>query len=502
MILHLRSPGSTSSNERAARATTGAVPPLDNAWLAFAGDYPDPSVLRDGSDYYCVHSSFEYSPGLLVWHSTDLTTWRPLAHALPQYDGDVWAPELVRHERTFYIYYKTTGGNHVVTAPHPAGPWSAPSDAGVGWIDPGHVVGPDGTCYLHLSDGHAVELQPDGLRVRGAASKVYAGWTIPADWRVEGFCLEGPKLFWRDGWCYLVSAQGGTAGPATSHMAIVARSRHPLGPWTDSPHNPLLHTADRSERWWSKGHATLFDTPDGRWFASYHAYERGYHTLGRQTLFAPVAWTADGWPRVVGSPEGLGIDRSSGMRMPLSDDFTTPTLGLQWQFFGEQRDDKYATGDGVLQLTGPTAVPADASPLAINPRDRAYAVEVEVELTGSGGEAGMLLWYNRHAFAGIALADQGVRYVRAAEGGFLLKPTDARRVRLRVVNDSHEIDFFAGDGDGWQRLPFSIEVSGFHHNTFGGFLSLRPALYAAGNAAARFRRFRYTPLNAGSLNDT
>jgi beta-xylosidase len=102
----------------------------------WAAIIPDPSVLRVGDDYYMVHSSFNYAPGLLIWHSTDLVNWQPLAYALPQYDGDVWAPELIRHDGTFYIYYKTSGGNHVVTSTRIEGPWSEPGNLMLGYIDP------------------------------------------------------------------------------------------------------------------------------------------------------------------------------------------------------------------------------------------------------------------------------------------------------------------------------------------------------------------------------
>ena len=82
----------------------------------FAGDYPDPSILRDGSDYYIVHSSFEYYPGLLIWHSTDLVNWTPVANALHKYVGSVWAPDLIKHDNKYYIYFPANDSNYVVTA--------------------------------------------------------------------------------------------------------------------------------------------------------------------------------------------------------------------------------------------------------------------------------------------------------------------------------------------------------------------------------------------------
>lgn len=110
--------------------------------------------------------------------------------------------------------------------------------------------------------------------------------------------LEGPKLLHKDGYYYMVSAEGGTAGPATSHMVVVARSKSVFGPWENSPYNPLVHTYSASDPWWSKGHGTLIDDAEGNWWVVYHAYAQGYHTLGRQTLIDPVEWTADGWVKL------------------------------------------------------------------------------------------------------------------------------------------------------------------------------------------------------------
>ena len=135
-----------------------------------AGDYPDPSVCRDGKDYYLTNSSFEYYPGLLIWHSTDLIHWERVCHALHQYVGSVYAPDLIKHNGMWYIYFPAGGTNWVVTAKTPEGPWSPPVDLKLrGFIDPGHVVGPDGKRYLYLSKGCIVQLTDDGQAIVGEA---------------------------------------------------------------------------------------------------------------------------------------------------------------------------------------------------------------------------------------------------------------------------------------------------------------------------------------------
>src|SRR5680860_1334074 len=106
----------------------------------FGGDYPDPSILRDGDDYYVVHSSFEYYPGLLIWHSKDLINWEPVTHALNKYIGSVWAPDLVKYNNKYYIYFPTNNEIYVVVADSIKGPWSEPINLKINNIDPGHVV--------------------------------------------------------------------------------------------------------------------------------------------------------------------------------------------------------------------------------------------------------------------------------------------------------------------------------------------------------------------------
>ena len=234
----------------------------------FAGDRPDPSVLKDGDDYYLTSSSFDAYPGLPIWHSRDLVNWQPLGHAITTNVGSIWAPDIVKHNDRYYIYFPArTGGtegstrsNYVVWADDIRGPWSEPINLGLGkYIDPGHAVGEDGKRYLFLSGGDYVQLSDDGLSVVGEPRHVYDGWQYPQDWDVESYAQEGPKIHKRGDWYYMTTAVGGTAGPPTGHMVISARSKSIHGPWENSPHNPITRTVDRSEPWWSRVHATVVE---------------------------------------------------------------------------------------------------------------------------------------------------------------------------------------------------------------------------------------------------
>jgi len=472
------------------------------------GDYPDPSVLRVGDDYYMTHSSFEHVPGLLIWHSRDLVNWDPVCHALTEYVGMVWAPDFIEHDGMFYIYfpiinyagYDGQGStNAVVTAPSPDGPWSPVTDLKVGHIDPGHVADEEGNRYLHLSGGHFVALSDDGLSVSGEVKKVHEGWKFPDDWLVECFCLESPKLTRHKGYYYLTYAEGGTAGPPTSHMVASSRSKTPWGPWENSPHNPIVHTDSAGETWWSTGHGTLVSTPDDDWWIIFHGYENGFRTLGRQTLMLPVEWTDDGWFRV---PEGAEPDKpiakpfaEGEMKgMALSDDFEGDELGFQWHFNRDYDPERFSIAQGRLTLEGRGSSPADCGPLLQIPVNRSYEITAELEIEG-GVTGGLLLYHSEGHYAGIGWSEAGmVKYERDA-GKLSPDINPGKHAWLKIINDRHQIEFnYSADGKQWVKLPGGAEVSGYH-NSPGNFLSLRAGIFAAGEGKLICHSYIYRGLD-------
>jgi xylan 1,4-beta-xylosidase len=283
-------------------------------------------------------------------------------------------------------------------------------------------------------------------------------------------------------------------------MVVDARSRSPLGPWENSPFNPIVHTASPDEKWWSRGHGTVFEAATGQWWMVYHAYERDNRPLGRQTLLEPVEWTAEGWARVPQS-----VDPAQPMAAPnlpaaplppleRSDRFAGSELGMQWQFWGEYDPGRFSFRDRALVLTGKGKSLADCGPLACMAGHASYRVEVDVELEGEA-QAGLILFYNPAFYAGLGISADALW---AGERGQLRKtkyPNPDRRMLLRIVCDHNDVDFLAGpDAGSLEKVYQSINVSGYTHHTLGGFLSLRPALYCAGKGRAVFRNFRYTPL--------
>jgi beta-xylosidase len=473
-----------------------------------AGDWPDPSILKDGRDYYMTFSSFEAYPGLQVWRSRDLVNWAPLAAALSKNVGSVWAPELVKHDGRYFIYFAAKAPNHnrvwVVWAGRIEGPWSEPVELGLErYIDPGHAVdAATGERWLFLSGGDRVRLSADGLSLVGEPEHVYDPWRYPPEWDVESFSPEGPKVTRRGEWCYLITAVGGTAGPPTGHMVIAARSKSLKGPWEDHPRNPLVRTKSVEEKWWSRGHATLVEGPAGDWWAVYHGYENGFWTLGRQALLAPVTWTADGWFDIGGGDLSKPLKKPRGGEAvvhgrPLSDDFRQDRYGLQWNFFAPGPDEaaRISRKDGVLSLQARGEAPSTGSPLLMVVGDPAYEIECDVEIE-PGARAGLILFYDKQLYCGLGFDE--ARFVTHQYGVERGRPANphGRRMRIRLRNNRHIVSFWtSGDGGkSWVKFDRGMEVSGYHHNVRGGFLMLKPGFYAAGKGQARFRDFRYRAL--------
>jgi beta-xylosidase len=474
----------------------------------FAGDHPDPTILRDGEDYYLTFSSFDAYPGIVIWHSRDLVNWTPVTAALTVPIGSVWAPELTKHGGKYYCYIPARSparrSIYVITADRIEGPWSAPVDLNLTQhIDPGHAVDTQGRRWLFLSGGDRVPLTADGLATAGKVEHVYDPWHYPADWVVEGFSPEGPKIVRRGDWYYMITAVGGTAGPPTGHMVIAARSRSLDGPWENDPGNPMMRTTSAREKWWSRGHGTVFEGPGGKWWMILHGYENGYWTLGRQALLAPVDWSADGWPR----PQSGDLSRP--LPMPrvvpgamhgqrLSDDFARNRFGTLWAFYDPGADEaaRVSYPAGTTRLRGKGTTPADSSPVCVIAGDQAYAVTVEIELEGDC-EAGLLLFYSRRLYAGLGFGADGLvmqRYGVRRPRGKAAAPM--RRLGIRLTNDRNIVTIHTRPDRNapWEKFDVQMEVSGYHHNVAGDFLSLRPALYAAGSGAARFTNFTYEAL--------
>lgn len=470
-----------------------------------AGDHPDPTLLKDGADYYMTASSQQSCPGVVIHHSRDLVNWTPIAAALTEPLGSVSAPDLVTHGGRYFVYLPVLKDGrsalYVVHADHIRGPWSAPIDLGLdGCLDPGHVVGEDGRRHLFVNGVRRIELTDDGLATRGGLQFAHRIGQQLREGGADLLTSEGPRLLRHGEYFYMISA----LAPANSHVLAVARSRSVFGPWEDCPFNPVTSVGGADAPWCTSGHASLVEGPGGDWWMACHGHENGHRILGRQALLQPIEWTRDGWFRTA----GLRLDRP--LRKPrggigtvpassLSDDFSRNRLGLQWSFFdaapGELRRARYSDRGLVLQGKG-TGL-HDCSPLTCLAGDHSYIAELDFELHGEV-QGGLALFHDARGFVGIGIGDGRVHtYSYGQEHRWMQQPTQGRRHRLRVTHRHHLVSFHHAVGDGpWIQNPWLRDISALHQNGFGTLLSLRPALFAARAGEVRLLDFAYQSLDA------
>lgn len=276
-----------------------------------SGFFPDPSICRVGDDYYMVNSSFIFFPCIPISHSKDLIHWEIIGHAitdpnwagLDELDGGrgYWAPDISYYNGKFYIAatyrLNDTGPVYrrqmVVCSDKPQGPYSEPVFIDEDGIDPGLFNDDDGRRYMLLNRGARIfELDKTGTKKISDATLLYYGSNKRAP--------EGPHIYKKDGYYYLLQAEGGT-GPG--HRVTVARSRELMGVYEPCPYNPIMRQDDPDALIQRCGHGDLVETQDGRWYMVYLCGRKigdGYSILGRETALDPVTWTADGWPIVNG----------------------------------------------------------------------------------------------------------------------------------------------------------------------------------------------------------
>ena len=476
-----------------------SLPALSASWpmQLLPGDYPDPTILRDGDDYYMTHSPFWYHPGFLIWHSNDLFNWEPIVRVMEEYEGSLMAPELIKHNEKYYLYYPTSKGEiFVITSENIKGPWSDPVKLEVNGIDPGHISDSEGNRYLFTNNGWIVPLSQDGLEVTGERKKVYDGWIYPDSWETEGddMWLESPKLFFYKGFYYMVSAEGGTAGPPTSHMCVVARSESPSGPWENSPYNPLVHTYSKSDNWWSKGHGTIIQDKDDNWWIIYHGYANGYHTLGRQTLIEPIEYTSDGWfmskSEIV---DNVPVQKKFGF--DLNDDFSDSKPGLQWSFWKENGSEHIKIEDNILKMKAKGNSLPEGRIMLVTPQDKYYEIQVEVK-PGIENKAGLLLFYNEKVYAGIMTDSSDIYIYNDADNIKKIENSFGKSLRFKMLNRGNNLDIYVhnDNNDSWSCLVKDLYVGDMHHNYHKEFLALRPALISVGNDEAEFKDFKYSKI--------
>lgn len=477
-----------------------------------SGFYPDPSICRVGDDYYLVNSTFEYFPGVPIFHSLDLVNWRQIGHVLTRpsqlplekmrASGGVFAPTLRYHDGMFYLVTTNVWGtgNFYVTATDPAGPWSEPHLLDREGIDPSLFFDDDGTAYYirHVGgeDGYIGQrvLNLGTGKLEGEMKKIWGG--------TGGVWVEGPHMVRKNGRYYLMVSEGGTS---YDHRVTIARSDSPWGPFEAGPHNPILtHRTRRDHPVQALGHADLVETPAGWWAVFLGIRPQGgqYHHLGRETYLAPVAWDKDGWP-TIGKDGTIELQMSLPAlaahpwpKAPTRDEFDGQQLALDWNFLRNRRNDDWSLTErpGYLRLNGSAVTLSDQdSPAFVGRRQTALECRVATELdfqpASANDEAGVVVRGNdkNHYDLGITRRDGRRRvFLRRVLNG---KPVEPIRyadlpqsdVVLSITARPLEYEFFYQVGDGTSVSLGTSATKDLSSEKIGGFTGVYFGMYATGN---------------------
>lgn len=517
-----------------------AVGPTQYRNPVVAGFYPDPSAIRVGDDFYLVTSTFGYFPGLPVFHSRDLVSWRQIGNAIDRQDqidyGDdaltrgLFAATISHHDGIFYIAntcFYCDGGNYIVTAEDPAGPWSDPVWLGFTGIDPSLFFDEDGRAWMVNNDVPAGEMRYDGHRAIWLqqfdvkTKKMIGPRTVLVDGGADPGSkpehVEGPHLFKRDGWYYLTAAEGGTG---EQHAQMVWRSDKVTGPYEPWSGNPTLTQRDldpaRADPVTSTGHAQFVELKDGSWWAVFLAtrpYRGNQYNLGRETFLLPVTWR-DGWPVILprGDRVPMVLERPALPRSPQPlpssgpvewrESFTAGKLPPQWMTIHPPKRAWFDTGADGLKLTpSPTPLGGHGSggqPAYLAHRLQHHRATLSATLApyrpAPGELAGLALLQSEHYhyIVGVEGGKDGTAvalYRRAGKdepatgqriARIALPPSpQPRPVSLRFRLDGPRLDVaYASQPGEWKPVASDLDASILSNDVAGGFIGATFGPYA------------------------
>lgn len=504
------------------------------------GFYPDPSICRVGDDYYLVNSTFSYYPGVPIFHSKDLVHWEQIGNVLDResqlpladspHSGGIYAPTIRYHEGTYYMITTNVSGfgNFYITATKPEGPWSDPivlDDAG--GIDPSLFFDEDGKVYYIGTVGkeeaiskywgdniiYLRELDLEQGKLVGETHVLWEGAFKDSIW------AEGPHLYKKDGYYYLMIAEGGTGH---EHAITIARSKEITGPYESNIHNPILthrHLGSNNPIE-NVGHGDLIETQDGKWWMvllGSRPYE-GYYNLGRETFLVPVTWE-DGWPVI--NP-GKGIVEEVGEAPHLSK-FEVIPEDICEHFMDEELDYKWMSLRGPkeafcslrerpgylrLQLR-PESIKELVTPSFVGRRQQHKNFNVNTMLEfipqNEGEAAGLVLIQNEgYHFRYEYVMKEGHTYLRltkceAGKDEVINEVTfEGKQVYMKVVARGQRLDFYYGNVPRKiNKLAEGVDATILSTNKAGGFVGTCIGMYASSNGEitqnhADFKWFEYS----------
>jgi len=497
-------------------AESSALKPGEFANPVLPGFQPDPSIVRVGDDFYLVNSTFSWFPGLPIYHSRDLVHWRQIGNAIDRpgqltigkvgVTRGLFAPAISHHGDRFYIVNTCIdcGGNFIITADDPAGPWSDPHWLEFGGIDPSLFVDDDGRAWIAYNDAPPGEPEYDGHRalwiqqIDLAAMKMAATRTLLVDKGVvaadKPVWAEGPHIYKVGRFYYLTAAEGGTAD---RHSQTIYRAETVTGPYVAGPHNPILTQRDLPEgRPWpvqATGHADFVQIADGSWWAVFLAtrpYAGQQTNLGRETFLLPVTWKA-GWPKIL--PPGVAVTPTARRpALPVfagdglddwRDEFDDSRLALDWMTLRTPRGRNWwslSDQRGALHLTArPVAAGSLDQPSFVGKRLRHHDAVIETSVAFApqavGDRAGLLALTDENHFLFLGrerLADGDAIVVRrragadeAADGVVTSrvalddKTPGAIDLQVRIKRDKADLRWRVHGAADWQQLATGVDAS-------------------------------------------
>jgi len=475
-----------------------------------SGFHPDPSVCRVNDNYYLVTSSFEYFPGVPVFHSKDLINWTQIGHCLTRESqlklhgappsAGIYAPTIRHHDGRFYMVTTNVSdkGNFYVHTDDPAGEWSDPIWVKQGGIDP-TLFFDNGKCYF-LSI-------PDGIQI--CEIDLVTGQQLSESrvlWRgTGGRYPEAPHLYKKDGWYYLLIAEGGTE---YGHKVTIARSRDLYGPYQENPANPILTHIDQHTQTspiQGIGHADLIEAHDGSWwtvFLGFRPQTGTHHLLGRETFLAPVRWDTNAWPVINGNGSvSLDMDCPTLPQIPVNsvdkrNNFNDTKLGFEWNYLRNPDKANYSLTErkGYLRLK-PTSkkISEFASPAFVGRRQQdinfTATTSLEFSPVNSTDEAGITVFMRNNFHYDLYITQINgdkslmVRYhlgnMQHIEKSIPLTTNDP--IFLRVTGDNNEYSFSYSIDEKEYHLLAKMNTSLLSTETAGGFTGIYLGLYATSN---------------------
>lgn len=497
-----------------------------------AGFFPDPSIIRNGDDYYMTVSSFTYTPGLPILHSRDLVNWQLIGYALTrpsqmemadlQVSRGIFAPTLRFHNGVYYIITTVVdrGGNFILTATDPAGPWSDPIWLPeVEGIDPDIFFDDDGRVYIahngdpeeSLYEGHKAiwlwEYDLANQKIIAGSQKLLVNGGV--DLSTKPIWIEAPHLYKHDGWYYLLCAEGGTAD---EHSAVIFRSRSLDEPFIPYTGNPILTQRDldpaRPDPITTAGHADFVQLPDGSWWAVFlasRAYQERFFNTGRETFLLPVTWQ-DGWPHILPAGETIPYRLAAPTSLaavpvaqPLTgnfswqDDFSASTLDLQWNTLRKFEQSWLSFNNQQLSLTPGVSLSSFDQPAFIGRRQQHMHFEASTQLqvpaaTANQASAGIVAFQNEtyHYYMGVrSKADGKELFLEKAAGAepqqiaALPLAADATQIRLKIAGQAGSINFYYALGNGdWQAVTTTQDAQILSTQVATGFVGTMLGLHS------------------------